>query len=323
MRMWAAVCDRYGSPEVVQVKQVARPAPGKGEVLVHVHAATVSAGDWRVRAFDVPPDFRIPARLVIGLFRPRTSILGNDFAGVVEQVGAGVTQFAPGDRVCGAGSRTHAEFTKVKASGAIVKIPDGGSFEDYATLAFGPGTARHFYKLGKVRTGDSVLVNGATGAVGAAAVQLARQAGAQVTAVCSAANADFARGLGADRVIDYAHEDFAIGDARFDVIIDTVGNAPYKRCAAILKPGGRLLHVSGGLGTLMGTPAAAKRAGHQTFGGVAQPTHDDMAFLADLMAQGDLKPVIEQVYPLKDIVAAHRRVESRRKRGNIIVTMDA
>jgi NADPH:quinone reductase-like Zn-dependent oxidoreductase len=322
MTMRAAVYDRYGPPDVVRVRQIARPSPGKGDLLVRVRAATVSAGDWRLRTMDVPSGFKTISRLMFGVFKPRNGILGSDMAGEVAEVGTEATGFRPGDTVFASAMRTHAEFATVKADGAVVKAPAGVSMETAAALPFGGGTALIFLRdKAKVKAGDKVLVVGASGSVGSAAVQLAKHFGAEVTGVCSAQNADMVRSIGADHVIDYRSEDFTKNGRRYDIIVDTAGTASYPRAAGSLAKGGRLVQVVGGIGAMMGTPAAAKKAGHTTIAGVATPTKEHLQFLVDLVQAGRFKPLIEKTYVLDDIAVAHARVESKHKKGNLVVTM--
>eukprot|EP01035_Chromulina_nebulosa_P035030 gene35029-47069_t len=242
--MKAAVYRQFGGPEVVGVEEVPRPEPRPGEVLIRVMASTVSAADHRMRARDLPKGLGFFAPLVIGVFAPRKPILGMDVAGVVETVGAGVTRFAPGDAVVGlTGVRFggHAEYVCLKQDAALVKKPEGLSFDDAVALVFGGHTVAECIRRCPIRPGDEVLVNGASGAVGSTAVQVAKHFGAVVTAVTSAGNAELLRGLGADHVIDYAKEDFAKSGKRYDVIFECVGNAPFERVAGALKPGGALL----------------------------------------------------------------------------------
>src|SRR5512132_2356834 len=248
--MKAAVCERYGPPEVVQIREVPTPVPADGEVLVKAFATTVNSGDARVRALRVPRGLRLPMRLRLGLTKPKNSILGFEMAGQVEAVGKAVTRFQPGDRVVasrGFDFGCHAEHVTVAEQGAMARIPESLSYQDAVALCFGGTTSLHFFQLGKLAPGETVLINGASGAVGTMAVQLAKHLGTEVTAVCSGANADLVRGLGADHVIDYTTDDFTRNGQRYDVIMDNQGNAPYARVKGSLKPGGRFLMIVGDL----------------------------------------------------------------------------
>ncbi len=323
--MKAAVYRKYGAPEVVGVEDIPTPQPKAGEVLVRVRAATVTAADWRVRSLLMPRGFGAFGRLAFGLFGPRKKVLGMALAGEVEACGAGVTGFAMGDRVLaetGAKMGAHAEFCVVRASGTIAKMPDGLSFEDAAALVFGGTTALYFLRdIGKVQAGERVLVNGASGETGVAFVQLARHFGADVVGVCSAGNAELVQGLGAAHVVDYAREDFAASAEAYDIIVDTVGNAGWARSKDALKDQGRLLQVLAGLPDMMIAPFVSRRAGRKALAGAAKPTAADLVFLADLAVSGAFKPVISQRFELKDIVEAHRLVDSGHKVGSVVVRL--
>ncbi len=295
-------------------------------MLVRLHASTVSIADHRVRAKDLPRGLGFLAVVALGVFRPRKPILGMEGAGVVEAVGADVTDFAPGDRVIvlrGAAMGCHAEYVTVDAERSIARIPDDMGFDDAAALVFGGYTALSFLDQVELGPGVEVLVNGASGAVGSAAVQLAAAAGARVTAVCSARNADLVRSLGATRVIDYGREDFAAGEDRYDVIVECVGNAPFRRVRGILKPGGALLMVIADLRSMLSERAQSRRSGMRV-------THSGTAFgapvLKDLIAHavaGDIRPVIDRIYDLDDVVEAHRYVDTGRKRGSVVLRIPA
>jgi NADPH:quinone reductase-like Zn-dependent oxidoreductase len=291
-------------------------------VLVRVLATTVNSGDWRIRSLDVPPGFGPMVRLAFGLRRPRQPILGTDCAGVVEAVGPDVTRFQPGDEVVAVNDtrmRCHAELVAVRADGAIVPIPAGVDRNTAVAMCFGGVTARRFLGKAGLRPGESVLVNGASGSVGSAAVQLARHLGGEVTGVCSAANRELVLELGAGEVVDYAAADAVDGSRQYDVIVDAVGNMPYARAARALRPGGRLLAIVGGLGEALTAPLRARLRGHRVVGGTAMGTREDLEWLAGLVASGAFRPVIGAVLPFGEIVEAHRLVEGRRKRGSVVV----
>ncbi|NOR63864.1 MAG: zinc-binding dehydrogenase [Rhodobacteraceae bacterium] len=323
--MRAAVYHRYGAPEVVQIEDIPTPEPKAGEVLIRVRATTVTAADWRVRSLSMPRGFGVFGRLAFGLFGPRKKVLGMAVAGEVAACGAGVASFAVKDRVladCGAKMGAHAAFCVVKADGTLAKIPDGLSFEDSAALVFGGSTALHFLRnVGKVQPGERVLINGASGETGVAFVQLARHFGADVVGVCSAANAELVRGLGAERVVDYTQEDFALSDEKYDVIVDTVGNAGWVRSHGALKDNGRLLQVLAGLADMIKAPLVSRRTGRKALAGEAKPIAADLVFLADLAVKGEFIPVISQIFELEDIVEAHRLVDSGHKVGSVVVRL--
>jgi NADPH:quinone reductase-like Zn-dependent oxidoreductase len=318
--MKAAVCERYGPPEVVQVREVPKPVPADDEVLVKALATAVNSGDARLRALRVPRGLKLPVRLQLGITKPRRPIFGFEMAGQVEAVGTAVTHFQPGDRVVasrGFDLGCHAEYATVAEQGAIAKIPESWSYRDTVALCFGGMTALHFFQRGKLTAGETVLINGASGAVGAMAVQLAKHLGAEVTAVCGGANADLVTGLGADHVIDYTAEDFTRNGQRYDVIMDNHGNAPYARVKDVLKPGGRFLMVIGDLGQMIA--ASWQKA---TISGTAKINAESYGTLLSLAVQGVLKPVIDSVLPFEEIVQAHRRVDSGHKTGSLVLTFE-
>jgi NADPH:quinone reductase-like Zn-dependent oxidoreductase len=322
--MKAIVYDRYGSPDVLRLEEVPTPSPKAGEVLVRIHATTVSSGDWRMRSLDMPAGFGLIARPVFGLSGPRQRILGSEFSGTVESVGAGVSRFRAGDAVLGfAGVNLgcHAEYRCMPENGGLALKPGNLDFDEAAALCFGGTTALDFFRRAKLRAGEKVLVNGASGAVGTAAVQLARHAGAQVTGVCSAANAELVRSLGATHAIDYAREDFTRSGEIYDVILDAAGTAPYSRSRVSLNDGGRLLLVLAGLGGLLAAPWVSMTTRHRVIAGTAAERPADVQALADLAAAGAFKPVIDRRYAFDQFADAHRRVDSGRKRGNVVMML--
>jgi NADPH:quinone reductase-like Zn-dependent oxidoreductase len=322
--MKAAVCERYGPPEVVVIQEVPVPSVGDGDVLIRVRTASVTIADARVRGLRVPRGLYIPTRIAMGILRPRNPILGLEVAGVVERVGSAVRSWKPGDRVVasrGFKFGGHAEFMLVPQTGAIAAIPAGVSDADAVALLFGGVTALVFFDEAKLQTGEHILVNGASGAVGVMAIQIAKQRGAEVTAVCSAANAELVRSLGADHVIDYASRDFTREAARYELIMDNVGNAPYARVRQLLKPSGRFLMVIGDLPQML---AAARRKN------VVSPSQADAAFnaryyqlLMELAVAGRIRAVIDRSFPLEQIADAHRLVDTGHKRGSAVVTVGA
>jgi NADPH:quinone reductase-like Zn-dependent oxidoreductase len=324
--MRAAVYRRFGGPENVQVEQVPRPSVGANDVLVRVHASTVSAADHRARSRDVPRGLWLLAAFGIGAFRPRRRVLGMDVAGVVEAVGEDVRRFRPGDEVIampGAKFGGHAEYARLRQGDAIALKSPSMTFEDAVTLVFGGLTARGFLKQANLAPGATVLVNGASGAVGTAAVQLAKHEGAHVTGVCSGANRDLVASLGADRVIDYTTDDFTVEADAYDVIVDCVGNAPFERVGHLLNPGGALLLVIADLQGLLRAPWRSRRTGKLVTASPGKPTAEDLAFLVDLAEAGSYRPVRDRTYDLADIAEAHRFVDTGRKRGNVVLRITA
>lgn len=313
--MRAAVVSGYGGPEVVRIAEVTRPKPSAGEILVRVKAAAVTSGDARIRAARFPSGFGVPARLAFGVFKPRRTVLGSCFSGIVADVGAGVVGFTPGDEVAGmTGTRlgAHAEYLTVP-TGRVVAKPASVWHEDAAGVLFGGTTALYFLRdRASVQPGAAVLVNGASGAVGTNAVQIAAHLGAIVAGVTSAANADLVRGLGADRVIDYAQQDLATIEDRFDVVVDVVGNlSPASGRRLLIDNGVLVLAVAGLADTL--------RARGNVIAGSAPERAADFAYLLQLVDEGSLVVVHDRSFDLAEIQAAHRRIDSGRKTGNIIV----
>jgi NADPH:quinone reductase-like Zn-dependent oxidoreductase len=322
-RMRAAVARRFGGPEVMQVGEVPKPRPKADEVLVKVHASTVSIADHRVRSRDLPKGLWFFGPLALGVFRPRKPVLGMDVAGVVDAVGEEVTGFAPGDEVIamrGAAYGGHAEYVCVNpGASAITRKPRGLSMEESVALVFGGHTALAFLNHVELAPGAEVLVNGASGAVGTAAVQLAKVRGARVTAVCSGANAELVRSLGADRVIDYTVEDFTASGETYDVIVECVGNAPFERVERSIKPGGALLLVVTNLTSMLTASRDSRRSGKLVTRSGTPVMGDELASLVRLAEAGEFRPVIDRTYDLDEIVEAHRYVDTGRKRGNVVL----
>lgn len=319
--MRAVVVDRYGPPEVARVVQLPTPEPRPGEVLVRVRAAAVTSGDARMRSGVFPDGFAVPGKLAMGIRGPRARVLGVVFSGEVAALGAGVDSVAVGDRVTGmtgAACGAHAEFVRVKVAKAV-PTPEGLTHDAAAAVLFGGSTTLDYLhtkaQLPARPRGARVLVNGASGAVGSAAVQLAHHAGAHVTGVTSAANADFVRGLGAERTVDYRVTSLdALADAgeRFDIVLDTVGNVSTASGRRLLADGGVLLLAVAGLGQLIAARGNVK----------AGPASEDPQHLAEVLrlaADGVLAPLIEATHPLDGIAAAYARVDSGRKRGNLVL----
>jgi NADPH:quinone reductase-like Zn-dependent oxidoreductase len=322
--MKAIVYERYGPPEVLQLKEVEKPAPKDNEVLINTHATTVTSGDWRVRSLNVPAGFGVIMRLVFGISKPKQPILGSELAGVVESVGKDVRNFKIGDQVFAfsdAGMGCHAEYKCMPQDGAVVLKPPSLSYDEAAALSFGGTTALDFLRRGKLQRGESVLVNGASGGVGTAAVQLAKHFGADVTGVCSTANVELVRSLGASHVIDYTKEDFTQNGKTYDIIVDTVGTAPFSRSKDSLKDGGRLLMVLAGLPDMLQIPWVSMTSSKKIIAGPAAVRAEDLRFLAELAEAGEFKPIIDRRYPFEQIAEAHRYVDTGRKKGNVIITL--
>ncbi|MBM3163312.1 MAG: NAD(P)-dependent alcohol dehydrogenase [Chlorobi bacterium] len=323
--MKAVVYERYGPPEVLQLKEVEKPTPKNNEVLIKTHATTVTSGDWRVRSLNVPVGFRLIMRLVFGVSRPKQPILGTELAGVIESVGKGVRKFKVGDQVFAfsdAAMGCHAEYKCMPGDGAVALKPVNLTCDEAAALSFGGTTALDFLRRGKLQSGERVLINGASGGVGTAAVQLAKHFGADVTGVCSTANMKLVRSLGASHVIDYTQEDFTQNGETYDVIVDTVGTAPFSRSKASLKEGGRLLLVLAGLPQMLQAPWVSITSSKKVIVGPVTVCAEDLRFLAGLAQAGEFKPVIDRRYPFEQIAEAHRYVDTGRKKGNVVITLE-
>ena len=321
--MRAAVHERYGGPGVVTVTDVAAPVPGDGQLLVRVRATTVNRTDCAYRAAS-PPFMR----LVSGVRRPRARILGSEFAGVVEQVGPGATTFAVGDRVFGYVEGPfggHAEHLVVDEQASIARMPDHVSFERAAAATEGAHYAMACARVGGIGAGTDVLVHGATGAIGSAAIQLFAHVGARVTAVCFRDSVELVAGLGAARVIDGSAVDFTRDDQRYDVVVDAVGKSTFGACRRLLRPRGA--YVSTELGPFAQNPVLAlvTALGRRRRVAFPVPRHDRamVAGLADLLASGAFTPVIDRTYPLERIVEAYEYVETGQKVGNVVVIVAA
>lgn len=320
--MKAIMYERYGSPDVLEMREVEKPTPKDNEILIKIHATTVTTGDWRARSLNVPAGFGLLSRLFFGISKPRQPVLGTELAGEIESVGKDVTGFKAGDQIfafTGAGMGCHAEYTCMPEDGEVALKPLNLSYAEAAALSFGGTTALNFFRRGKLQSGERVLVNGASGGVGTAAVQLAKHFGAEVTGVCSGANVELVRSLGAVHVIDYTKEDFTRNGKRYDVIVDTAGTAPFSRSKHSLKEGGRLLLVLGRLPDLLGIPWVLLTSSKKIIAGPASVSGDDLRFLAELAQAGKFKPVIDRSYPFEQIAEAHRYVDTGRKRGNVVI----
>lgn len=318
--MRAIVYEQFGAPEVLQLAELPKPVAGPGEILIRVRATTVSAADWRMRTKIVPKGLGLVAALAIGVRRPKHPILGTELAGEVEAIGEGVTRFKVGDRVFahpGTEMGCYVEYRTFPEHGAVAHTPPELTDEQAASLCFGGLTALRFFAKAGLQRGERVLVNGASGSVGTAAVQLAaRHFGAHVTGVCSTANVELVRSLGAAEVVDYTREDFSKRGQMYDVIMDNAGGASWSRVKGSLKPTGRLLLVIGGLSEAM----SSLMNGSIVFGSPPKVA-GELELLASLAVSGAYRPVIDRRYPLADAVEAHRYVDLGHKKGNVVLTL--
>ena len=325
--MKAAVFTRYGPPEVLEIRDVERPVPRDDEVLVRIHAATVCAADWRMRKAD--PFF---VRFMIGLRRPKkVHVLGMELSGTVESVGQAVTRFRKGDQVFGSTGfdfGAHAEYACLP-EGRLAFRPANMTLEEAAAILFGGVSALYFLREAKIQAGQRVLVYGASGSVGVFTVQLAKHFGAHVTGVCSTANLELVKSLGADEVVDYTREDFSKAGRVYDIVFDTVGKSGFSRSLRALKRGGSYVRVGGSgrlasiLGGMIRGMWVSLTGAGRVFGGVARPADGDQAFLKELIEAGELRTVIDKRYPLSEIAEAHRHAEAGHKRGHVIVLLES
>lgn len=302
--MKAMVCTKYGKPDVLQLQEVEKPIPKENEILIKIYATTVTSGDCRVRSFNSPLLLWLPLRIVLGLRKPRKSILGVELAGEVEDVGKNVTRFKKGDQLfamTGMKFGGYAEYICLPEKGTIAVKPENVTYEEAASISFGGTTALHFFRKGTIQTGQKVLIYGASGAVGTAAVQLANYYGAEVTGVCSAKNSELVKSLGADRVIDYQNENFTEKQERYDLIFDAVGKITKNQCKAALALNGRFVSVEGQ--------------------GIAKVQTKDLLLLKKLIEEGQIKSVIDRCYSLEQVPEAHEYVETGHKIGSVVVTL--
>jgi NADPH:quinone reductase-like Zn-dependent oxidoreductase len=319
--MRAVVHERYGPPEVLRLEEVEKPVPADDEVLVRVHATTVTRTDTGLRSAEY-----FVSRFVTGLLRPKRRILGSEFAGVVEAVGEAVTEFRPGDRVFGVtGFGAHAEFVCIRESAPLAHMPAGTTFEEAAALCDGAALALACLRKAGTRERQRVVVYGATGAVGTAGVQLAKHLGAEVTAVSNTKNVELVRSLGADEVVDYLREDFTKNGNTYDVVFDAVGKHSFRRSRRSLKPGGT--YVSTDPGFMWHAPALAlltKWIGSKKVAmGITRYSKKDVLLLAELVEAGKFRAVIDRRYPLEEVLEAARYVETGQKTGNVVLTVRA
>lgn len=302
--MKAIVASKYGGPEVFQLKEIEKPTPKDNEVLIKVYATTVTAADFRMRSFTVPAAVWIPARLALGITKPRQPIYGSELSGKVEAVGKDVTRFKVGDEVFAStlteNFGAYAEYKCLPEKAMVTIKPTNITYEEAAALPIGATTALRMLRKGNIQRGQKVLIYGASGSVGTYAVQLAKYFGAEVTGVCSTSNIEMVKSLGADHVIDYTEEDFSSMEERYDVIFDTLAKFPKSQYSKVLKPNGAYVSMAR-LST--------------------KESMDNLIFIKELIEEGEIKAFIDRCYPLEDMVEAHRYVDLGHKKGNVVIVV--
>jgi 2-desacetyl-2-hydroxyethyl bacteriochlorophyllide A dehydrogenase len=323
----AILYTKYGPPDVLELQEVQKPIPKENEVLVEIYATTVTAGDATLRSLKVPSFlFWVLARINYGLTGPRKTILGSDLAGRIESVGQDVKRFKEGDQVFGTTTvdvlGAHAEYTCLPEEGVVAIKPANMTYEEAAAVSHGALTALFFLRdKGHIQRGHKVLINGASGGVGTFAVQLAKHFGAEVTAVCSGANFELVKSLGADKVIDYTKEDFTKNGERYDIIFDTVGKALFSRCKSSLKQNGIYLATVYGLREILQMLWTSIASNKKIVVGVAVDRKQDLLILRELIEAGKIKSVIDRRYSLEQIAEAHRYVDQGHKKGHVAIAL--
>ena len=309
--MKAIICTKYGPPEVLELQEVAKPIPKDNEVLIKIHATSCHIGDTRIRSFNVPFWQMIPFRLFLGITKPKKSILGMELAGEIDSVGKEVKQFKPGEQVFALTGFTFGSYAEyicmaekpktgtIELKGLVSLKPANLTYGEAATIPAGALTSLKVLHTAKIKPGDQILVNGASGSLGAYAVQLAKYFGAEVTGICSTTNLEMVKSLGADKAIDYTKKDFTKSSQTYDIIFDAVDKTSRSRCKGLLKNKGIFIATNG----------------------LEKIKPKDLVFLRELIEAGKLKPVIDRTYSMEQIVEAHRYVEKGHKKGNVIVTI--
>ena len=325
--MKAIICTAYGPPDVLKLQEVEKPRPKDQQVLVRIHATTVSRADCELRRFDFPGWVWLPMRLWSGVLKPRIRILGQEFAGEVEDVGRQASQFAPGDRVFGTtGIRlgAHAEYICLggrSEGSALTRIPTNMSYAEAAAVPYGGSEALRFLRKGNIQAGQKVLIIGAGGSFGTFAVQLAKLFGAEVSAVDSTSKLEMLRSIGADHVIDYTERDFTDSAQTFDLIFDVVCRAPFTRVLRMLRPGGRCVLANPHTSHLLRGLWSTMTSDRKVIFGSDSGSVEHLLFLKELIDAGKLQPVIDRHFTLEQTAEAHRYAETEQKKGNIVITV--
>ena len=322
--MKAIICTRYGPPEVLQLKEVEKPIPRDDEVLIRVHAATVTKGDCELRSLKLPTLWKLFIRIGLGFRAPRRRILGQELAGEIESVGSAVTLFKKGDQVfanTGLHLGAYAEYDCLPETGLIATKPANMTYEEAAAVPVGGLHSLHFLRKANIQSGQKVLILGAAGTIGTIAVQLAKYWGAEVTGVDSTEKLGVLRYIDADKVIDYTKEDFTRSREKYDVIFDTVGKSPYSGSVRSLKEGGFYLLGNPGLSQQIRAPWTSRTSNKKVIGGTLSYKTEDLVFLKELIEAGKIRSVIDRRYPLEQTAEAHRYVDTGQKTGNVVITV--
>jgi NADPH:quinone reductase-like Zn-dependent oxidoreductase len=328
--MKAVVYTKYGPPDVLHMQEVAKPTPKANEILVRVHAAPVNFGDLLARdfasvspgEFNMPALLWLPSRLAFGWNKPKKMILGSEFSGEVEAIGSAVTRFKPGDAVygyMGQAMGAYAEFLCISEDKAIARKPANMTHAEAATVPYGAIMARNLLEKANLQPGQKVLINGASGSIGAAAVQLAKHAGAEVTGVCSTRRLAYVKALGADKVIDYTVEEFTGNGETYDLIFDVLGRSSFSKCADSLKPGGIYLLASFKTNALMQMMRTSLGGDKKVICALASEQPGDLDFIRELIEAGQYKAIVDKCFPLDEAAAAHRYVEDGLKQGAVVI----
>lgn len=325
--MKAAIFNKYGGPDVFQIMDIPKPIVKDNEILIKMKAGTVTTGEVRIRSMNVPTGFGIMMRLIFGITAPRNNLLGGEFAGVIESIGKDVRSFKIGDEVFGfTGVRygANAEYLSVEENSCVAIKPKNMSFEEAACVPFGGLTSQYFIRILKIKKGEKVLINGASGSLGTSAVQIAKYIGAEVTAVCSEDNVEMVKSIGADKVINYKKEDLTKNGQKYDVIYDTVGNLSFSKIENSLNENGRFGQAVGGIpfylnAFLQNFISLIIGRKKKIISGVGTEDLKDLIFLKDLIEKGKYKSVIDKIFPLEQISDAHRIVDSGHKKGNVVI----
>ncbi len=324
--MKAVVCTKYGPPEVLKITEVKKPSPKENEVLVRIYATTVTAADFRVRSFTIPTFFWLPARLMLGLRKPRKSILGMELSGEIESIGKNVKSFKEGDEVFAATLQSfgaYAEYICLPEDGPIAIKPTNTDYEEAAAIPIGARTAFHHLKrIAEVKPGQKVLIYGASGSVGTYAVQLAKYFGAEVTGVCSTSNLELVKSLGADKVIDYKKPDFTKNFETYDIIFITIDKCPFLACKKALSKKGTYLNIGRPMKSLKMIWTSLTTSKKIVVGKNSPETAEALIILKRIIEKEQLKPVIDRVYLFDQIAKAHRYVDKGHKIGNVVITLN-